>query len=1109
MKLARNGGLARIFRNYNMRNISDGELLRLFRTNGDQESFTELMDRHSRMVVNAARAVVGDTVETEDIAQAAFLTLARKAGSLEESDSLGAWLYHVAVCLARNARQKRRRREAREMEAVMIAGPSDETSGPSDAALAALHEELAGLSESYRAPVILHHLEGKSYEEAAAELRCNPNTFAARLTRAREKLRKRLVGRGVALGATALVAGLSQNASAAELPAAVVSATCKAAGMLAAGTAVTGGLVSANVAALMEGAMKMLWIAKVKSVVLTCAIAAVVVAGVSIPVGMAVAQAMNKEAANKKEAPEKQVVAATGNVTKPTVQDTLALERPFRFYGDHLSDALEEVKRRLPAASPLRFAVIPGYNWTAMKPGPGTDQKGYLFWTPADNGSCTVQSVLEQIASSFGLRLTIAGDVAVFHRTLDEAAIAAAIKGDPTPLLDDPNAWLEVAVKALDDTNLAARVTLQGWENDDVLRAALPCDAGVAQRVREILRSPLASTPAQVQVALNLLEVMESRPGDAQLLVDLLGQISAPKRPEEWLNSGDMDGFAYGLLARLADPAVKDWLGKRAVEELTNDDWRTGVPPSEDGRLAWHVLATGSGGGAFRALRTFSASGGDPLAFIQTLNMKDDLRAQACIGASVRCPQKAISGKIREIVADGTLWQKAAAAYALLRRGETDAIKPALDMFARHDLPVDVRVALLGEVIRLATSRDVPEINRLLAQELVGIQQHKGVGGGDGPWCAYLVLKSLADRGDLEVWKTWLPLLQDPATSDDLIKLLASGISRQRDDAADAALAACAKTLPANRAKLIADATRRSEPHQVPMRTLAENHLKQAKPTNAVAHICEFGRTGGGDAFGEVLHETLANQSKPAWLRGAALLGLEDFSGKEATTFADLQQAFKDPDGYVRAVACWKVGANRGFGQDEENKKVHALVVQALADSDLRVRAYAAFAFIAHINLDKDIRQILIRQATQDPAPQARQAAALVLAVTIWPGEDLGDDSRKALSSAAKDDQDPAMQSLCEYLLQGEGISWSFGGGGTRVVRSGSSGGVTKRVRAGNNTAVATVVASVTANEGASTENDAPPKEGNMLITPPRWTEKPEDMPVPLPGMTASKKPAK
>ena len=63
-----------------------------------------------------------------------------------------------------------------------------------------------------------------------------------RLTRGWKQMRERLAKRGVALGITALVAGLSQSAaSAAELPAALVASTCKAATAVAAGGSVAAG----------------------------------------------------------------------------------------------------------------------------------------------------------------------------------------------------------------------------------------------------------------------------------------------------------------------------------------------------------------------------------------------------------------------------------------------------------------------------------------------------------------------------------------------------------------------------------------------------------------------------------------------------------------------------------------------------------------------------------------------------------------------------------------------------------------------------------------------------------------------------------------------------
>ena len=294
--------------------VSDGHLLKAFRTMGDQEAFAELLRRHGSMVRATARSVIGHAGDMDDIAQAAFLTLARKADTLERMQSLGGWLYHVTVCLARNERQKQQRRQTREREAAKIAEPPDPPPALSEADLKILHEEIAGLADVYREPVVLHHLEGKSYEEASAALQCNPNTFGARLTRAREKLRRRLAGRGIVMGVGAIGLVLEQNVTAAPLPAAFVTATCQAATAVVTGHAAAGVAISAKVAELTDSAVKFLFWAKVKAAALVCAGAAV--AGLTV----ATAVRYGAQAAGPAPQGEGEIVppveqgAATGNV---------------------------------------------------------------------------------------------------------------------------------------------------------------------------------------------------------------------------------------------------------------------------------------------------------------------------------------------------------------------------------------------------------------------------------------------------------------------------------------------------------------------------------------------------------------------------------------------------------------------------------------------------------------------------------------------------------------------------------------------------------------------------------------------------------------------------
>src|SRR5690242_783962 len=86
---------------------SDGQLLARFATRGGDAAelaFSALVERHGPMVLRVCRAILRDEHDAQDAFQATFLVLARKAGSLWASDSLGPWLYRVAFRTASCAR---------------------------------------------------------------------------------------------------------------------------------------------------------------------------------------------------------------------------------------------------------------------------------------------------------------------------------------------------------------------------------------------------------------------------------------------------------------------------------------------------------------------------------------------------------------------------------------------------------------------------------------------------------------------------------------------------------------------------------------------------------------------------------------------------------------------------------------------------------------------------------------------------------------------------------------------------------------------------------------------------------------------------------------------
>jgi RNA polymerase sigma factor (sigma-70 family) len=244
----------------------DRQLLQRFAASGNQDAFAALLRRHGPMVLGVCRSVLHDLHDAEDAFQAAFLVLAQKAGSVRQ-ESVGGYLYRVAYHLAVRARAATARRRARERHAA----PPPPADPLLDLSLrevrALLYEELGRLPEQYRAPLVLCYLEERTLDEAARLLGWTRGAVKGRLERGRERLRARLVRRGLALSAGLLAAGLARNPALAAVPAPLARATLRAALSAAAGT------VPARVATLIDGVNQTMFIRKVKLASLLFALA--------------------------------------------------------------------------------------------------------------------------------------------------------------------------------------------------------------------------------------------------------------------------------------------------------------------------------------------------------------------------------------------------------------------------------------------------------------------------------------------------------------------------------------------------------------------------------------------------------------------------------------------------------------------------------------------------------------------------------------------------------------------------------------------------------------------------------------------------------------------
>jgi RNA polymerase sigma factor (sigma-70 family) len=256
------GYLRRLGRVGETRASRDAELLTRYALQREDAAFAELVRRHGPMVLGVCRRVLGNLDDAEDAFQATFLVLAARPRAVRDPSSLANWLFGVArrTSLRLQVEAARRNRYERLSARSEVIEPVDDTSWRELRPL--LDAEVARLPARYREAFILCCLEGRTHEEAAKVLGCPGGTVASRLSRARERLRGRLVRRGIALGAvTALFV-------ATEAEAAVSSELIGVLGRAAAGRTATvistASSISPRVAALTEGVLHAMWTTKIK-----------------------------------------------------------------------------------------------------------------------------------------------------------------------------------------------------------------------------------------------------------------------------------------------------------------------------------------------------------------------------------------------------------------------------------------------------------------------------------------------------------------------------------------------------------------------------------------------------------------------------------------------------------------------------------------------------------------------------------------------------------------------------------------------------------------------------------------------------------------------------
>src|SRR5205823_7466250 len=139
-----------------MDEMDDSELLRAYAAERSETAFASLVKRHIHFVYSSALRQVRNAHLAEEVAQAVFIILARKAGCMRQGTVLAGWLFNTARFVAAAELRAAARRHKHEQEAGMESTLRETTPDASwDQIAPFLDEGLAQLNEKDRQAVLL------------------------------------------------------------------------------------------------------------------------------------------------------------------------------------------------------------------------------------------------------------------------------------------------------------------------------------------------------------------------------------------------------------------------------------------------------------------------------------------------------------------------------------------------------------------------------------------------------------------------------------------------------------------------------------------------------------------------------------------------------------------------------------------------------------------------------------------------------------------------------------------------------------------------------------------------------------------------------------------
>lgn len=164
---------------------------------GDRRSLDILLRRHYDKVHAICRRIAGSSRDADDAAQEAMISIVRGLHRFDGRSAFTTWMYRIATNAALDELRKRNRRPA--LHKVDDDGPTPEAADPLSERTVeavvdrlAIDEALGGLTEEFRAAIVLRDVCDLDYAEIAQVLDIPIGTVKSRIARARSQLVEQL-----------------------------------------------------------------------------------------------------------------------------------------------------------------------------------------------------------------------------------------------------------------------------------------------------------------------------------------------------------------------------------------------------------------------------------------------------------------------------------------------------------------------------------------------------------------------------------------------------------------------------------------------------------------------------------------------------------------------------------------------------------------------------------------------------------------------------------------------------------------------------------------------------------------------------------------------------